>query len=37
MGGVHRIMELLEKNLSRDGWEEKGADNWMKHIELTND
>ncbi len=31
------MMGLLEKNLSGDGWEKQGEDNWTKHIELTND
>ena len=37
MGRAHRMMDLVEKNPSGDGWEQKGADNWMKYIELTNE
>ena len=37
MGGGHRMMGLVEKNLSGDGWEKKGEDNWTKHTELTNE
>ena len=37
MDGDHHMMELLDEGLSGDGWEEEGADNWMKLIELTNE